>query len=164
MFCRWNVVLSATLFATLVLGSALNMSCVVARQNDTTTGASEKKQSPSVEGKWLITFIAPHGEPLKRVLTLDRDHTGQVTASLDAPVCPCVVTVISFKGDHLTLKITPQKRVPNMPAPASTIWEVKLTNDAMKGESYIPGISHPSSKFTGVRQAKDNPAANSTQN
>src|ERR1700732_2775282 len=67
-----------------------------------TAQATHGQQALDVEGKWQITFDGPRGEHYTHILTLHRDN-GNLTGTLDAPVCPCVVSG-TIKGDKLRLK------------------------------------------------------------
>jgi hypothetical protein len=110
---------------------------------------SEAQRPVDVEGKWMITFVDPGNQNPTRILILRLDN-GNLTGSLDAPACPCVVSG-NMKGDTLKLKITPHGAM-------SMIYTATVTGDAMKGESYIENkIPHYGVKFTGIRQVQPDP-------
>jgi hypothetical protein len=98
---------------------------------------SASQQPPTVEGKWLLTYDY-RGDHKRRIFTLERDKKGRLTAIQNEPACPCAV-IASFKGDKLTMKLTPHSptRVANLPSgtvlgnPMSTIFEAKVNGDTM---------------------------------
>lgn len=131
---------------------------------------SASQQPLTVEGKWLLTYDY-RGEHRTRTFALERDKKGRLIGTQNEPVCPCNV-IASFKGDKLTLKVTPHKptRVENLPPgiilgnPLSTIFEAKVNGDTMEGKFYLEGGSGESIKFKGIRQPRAEPPASTPKN
>jgi len=127
------------------------------KQNSVKTEqAAPGKQAPDVEGKWQITFDGPPGEHYTRILILHRDN-GNLTGTLDAPVCPCVISG-TMKGDKLRLKITSRG------AMSSTIYRATVNGDKMRGESFLEAIPNRSASFTGIRQVQAGSLPNPSKN
>jgi hypothetical protein len=162
----------AALLALVVLLVCVNSSEAVRQssppQTEKPPETSTSQQAPAVEGKWLLTYDY-RGQRRSRTFTLERDKKGRLIGTQNEPVCPCDVAA-SFKGNKLTMKLTPHKptQVGNLPPgtilgnPLSTIFEAKVSGDTMEGEFYLAGGSGEIVKFNGIRQAVSEPPA-STQ-
>jgi hypothetical protein len=145
--------LQAGVLASLVLVRTSGAIQAVDKQDSAKTLPGSDAQKPlDVEGKWLITFADPSNNYPTRILTL-RFENGELTGTLEAPVCPCVVSG-KMNGNKLKLKITPHGGA------MSTIYTATVTGDTMKGESRIEyKIPHYGLKFTGIRQGQADPTA-----
>jgi len=140
------------------------------QQTEKPPEVSASQQPLTVEGKWLLTYDY-RGEHRTRIFILERDKKGRLIGTQNEPVCPCDV-VATFKGDKLTLKVTPRKptRVQDLPPgvilgdPLSTIFEAKVSGDTMEGKFYVERGSGESIKFKGIRQSRTEPPASAPKN
>jgi hypothetical protein len=140
------------------------------QQTEKPPEASASQQPPTVEGKWLLTYDY-RGAHRTRTFTLERDKKGRLIGTQNEPVCPCDV-VASFKGDKLTLKLTPHRptHVENLAPgvvlgdPLSTILEAKVSGDTMEGKFYLERGSGEPIKFKGIRQARTEPPGSPPKN
>ena len=117
----------------------------------------QTQKAVDVEGKWLITFVDRLGRVKPRTLTLHRDNE-TLTGTLDAPVCPCIVSG-SIKGDKIKLRITE-----SLASAKKMIWTANVTGDTMKGDSRLEGAPSSGSKFEGVRQNQTDPIPDPIKN
>jgi hypothetical protein len=130
------------------------------------SGASDttvSRQTPTIEGKWVLTYDNPAGVQKTRIFTFDHDKNGRLIGTQNEPAWQCDLTV-RFKGDKLWMKLTPRIpnniATPNLPPgavlghPISTIFEAKIAGDTMKGKFYGENGLSNSINFTGIRDAK----------